>query len=351
MDDVRHAAGQLCSLELLQVLQSGEPVDVDRVVGPIRLKARGLPSGSVAFCGRLGLCCQFLKEPIRFRTTTASSVARLPRRDQFAKLSALCLSNAEALLASLRYCAANGIGAFRIASTLFPVKTHPDVGYQLDELPDAHAIRTVLKDCKTFAVEHDLRTSFHPDQFVVLNSHRREVVERSVEDLVAHAELAELTGADVINIHGGGGFGDKPAALATLTREIEKLPSTIRERLTLENDDRVYTPADLLPVCRATGIPLVYDVHHHRCLPDGNSVAATTDAALSTWNREPLFHLSSPLQGWTGPQPERHHDDIDPRDFPRSWLSRDITIDVEAKAKEVAVLKLLKELNSVPEQA
>jgi UV DNA damage endonuclease len=27
-----------------------------------------------------------------------------------------------------------------------------------------------------------------------------------------------------------------------------------------------------LPVCRSTGIPLVYDVHHHGCNPDELSI-------------------------------------------------------------------------------
>jgi UV DNA damage endonuclease len=116
--------------------------------------------------------------------------------------------------------------------------------------------------------------------------------------------------------------------------------------LTLENDDRVFTPEDLLPVCRSTAVPLVYDVHHHRCLPDSLSVAAATDAALSTWNREPLFHLSSPLNGWSGAHPERHHDYVDSRDFPSSWLSLSIAVDVEAKAKETAVLQLLADLKA-----
>ncbi|HET6424915.1 MAG TPA: UV DNA damage repair endonuclease UvsE [Planctomycetaceae bacterium] len=341
MEEVRQAASELCAAELLETTQRGKPITIGDVPGPIRLRARELSPLSSAFPGRLGLCCQFAHEPIKFRTTTASSLARLPRPDQLQKLSVIILSNVEALRSALHYCAAHGIGAFRIASTLLPVKTHPAVGYQLDDLPASAAIRACLEECRTFAADNHLRTSFHPDQFVVLNSPRREVVERSIEDLAVHTELAELVGADVINIHGGGGFGDKRAALDVLTRQIEQLPHSIRDRLTLENDDRVFTPSDLLPVCRATGVPLVYDVHHHRCLPDGLSVAEATEAALTTWNREPLFHLSSPLLGWSGPQPERHHDDIEPRDFPSSWLSLPITVDVEAKAKETAVLRLL----------
>jgi UV DNA damage endonuclease len=100
----------------------------------------------------------------------------------------------------------------------------------------------------------------------------------------------------------------------------------------------------LLPICKATGIPLVYDVHHHRCNPDGLSVEQATKRALATWNREPMFHISSPIEGWEGAKPERHHDFIDVADFPNCWRRKKITVEVEAKAKEVAVEKLLTEL-------
>jgi UV DNA damage repair endonuclease len=95
-----------------------------------------------------------------------------------------------------------------------------------------------------------------------------------------------------------------------------------------------------------TGVPLVYDVPHHRCLPDGLSVAEATERARKTWKTEPLFHISSPLEGWAGPKPERHHDYITPADFPREWLGWRLTVEVEAKAKELAVARLLAEVGS-----
>jgi UV DNA damage endonuclease len=149
----------------------------------------------------------------------------------------------------------------------------------------------------------------------------------------------------VVNIHGGGAYGDKPRALSIFVKNLGLLSERARRLLTVENDDKTYTPADLLPLCRAEGIPLVYDVHHHRCHPDGLSVEEATEAAVATWNREPLFHISSPIQGWAGPTPERHHDFIDPADFPDCWRGRPITVEVEAKAKELAVLKLMSELH------
>lgn len=114
--------------------------------------------------------------------------------------------------------------------------------------------------------------------------------------------------------------------------------------MTLENDDRVYTPRDLIPICKDIGIPFVYDVHHHRCLPDGVSVERTTEMAIETWNREPVFHLSSPKDGWKSKNPKPHHDYIDASDFPDCWRKFDITVEVEAKAKELAVLKIKDDL-------
>jgi len=289
---------------------------------------------------RLGLCCIFREEPIKFRKTTAAYLKRLGTRERYRYLSDIAKDNAAALKAALRYCRDNRIGAFRINSQILPLKTHPDVGYDIEQLPEHNKIVDAFKACGRFSRRHDIRTSFHPDQFIVLSSPRPDVVRRSLADLNYQAEVADWVNADVINIHAGGAYGDKAVALGRLAAVIEQLPSKIRSRLTLENDDRTYTPRDLLPLCERIEIPMVYDVHHHRCIPDGLSEAEVTARAVATWDREPLFHISSPLEGWTGPRPGRHHDFIDPADLPIEWLDIDLTVDVEAKAKELAVLRL-----------
>jgi UV DNA damage endonuclease len=293
---------------------------------------------------RFGLCCIFRDQPIRFVNTTATSIARLPRAERLAKLSRLCRTNAEALRASLQFCADNGIGCFRINSQILPLKTHPRLGYALIELPAGDEIENLYRDCGAFAREFDIRTCFHPDQFVVLNSPRPEVVTASVRELEYQSEVAEWVKADVLNIHVGGSYGDKSKALGDFARNLQRLLSATRERLTVENDDKIYAPADLLSLCKAEGLPLVYDVHHHRCHGDGMSEVEVTKEAIATWNREPLFHISSPLEGWKGPRLERHHDFIDPHDFPDCWRKQALTVEVEAKAKEVAVLELMRAL-------
>jgi UV DNA damage endonuclease len=291
---------------------------------------------------RFGLCCIFREQPIKFVTTTATAIGRMKRADALAKLSRLCLENADALLLALQFCADHGIGCFRINSQILPIKTHPTCGYEIDDLPDSDEIIRRFKECGQFVCKHKLRTCFHPDQFVVLNSPRPEVAEASILELEYQSEVAEWVQADVVNIHGGGAYGDKQKALGDFARNLNRLSRRVRKRLTVENDDKTYTPTDLLPICKAEGVPLVYDVHHHRCNRDGLSVEEATTQAIATWNREPLFHISSPIDGWNGSKPERHHDFIDMKDFPKCWHDLKITVEVEAKAKEVAVLKLTK---------
>ncbi len=308
---------------------------------PLNLYLQGIPM-------RFGLCCIFVAEPVSFRTTTAKALSALTRREALARVAGICLHNAVNLLQAVRTCQRLGIGAFRITSPLFPRMTHPQVGYRLEDLPEAEAITSHLEATRTFALEHDIRLSFHPDQFVVLSSPHAHVVESSVRELVYQAFLADMVGADVINIHAGGAYNDKTAALKRLASVIRGLPENVASRLTLENDDVTYTVRDLLPTCADLGLPLVYDVHHHRCNPDGMDEAETTGLAAATWEgREQYCHLSSPHGGWQG-NPRPHADYIDPADVPACWVGRPVTVDVEAKAKELAVVRLMAHLEGRP---
>ena len=299
---------------------------------------------------RWGLCCIFRDAPIKFRRTTAKYSAKLSTDERMRHLSDICRHNANSLLEALQFCRRNGMNAFRINSQILPLKTHPELAYEIEDLPQSTEIVNAFKKCKTYCRQHNLRTSFHPDQFILLSSPNPEITRRSIADLRYQAEVAEWVGADVINIHAGGAYGNKNEALKRLVTQIRSLPRYVRRRLTLENDDRLYTPSDLLPVCKKLKIPLVYDLHHHRCLPDGRNVEDTTQQALKTWNREPLFHISSPLCSWQDGNPRNHHDFIDSEDFPESWLNLDITVEVEAKAKELAVIKLMRDIEKKHEK-
>lgn len=298
---------------------------------------------------RLGLCCLFKNEPVTFRSTTAKALAPLDRAEQLRKLSGICTHNAANLLLALETVQRLGIGSFRIMSPLFPRMTHPAVRYQLGDLPAGAAVSALLAKVKKYARKYDIRLSFHPDQFVVLSSPHAAVVANSIAELEYQGLLAEAVGADVINIHAGGVYGDKQAALGRFCTNFPHLSAAVRTRLTLENDDVSYTLRDLLPVCERLSIPLVYDIHHHRCNPDGLTAVEATRLAGDSWRafgREQYCHISSPKNGWGSADSKPHADYIEMSDFPECWRDQAMTVDVEAKAKELAVMQLLEELKA-----
>lgn len=293
---------------------------------------------------RWGLCCLVLDAPIRFRSATHSFVSRLAEPERAKYLGDIALHNAQSLCDMLDYCARLGIRSFRITSQLFPLATHPASGYGIADLPESGEVERRLTRARALARERGIRLSLHPDQFVVLNSARPEVVANAIAELEWQATMAELVGADVICLHGGSTAGGWDAAVKRLIVGVERLSPRVRSRLALENDDRCFPLVELMPVSLATGVPLVLDAHHHRVLEGGLTLEEATAWALATWaDREPYFHISSPKAGWGGGDPRPHADYIDPRDIPACWLALPppLTVDVEAKARERAVLRLL----------
>ena len=296
---------------------------------------------------RFGLCCIFYREDIKFRTTTAKFLQKKSIEQRQEYLSTIILHNVKSLKKAILYCLDHHIGCFRITSKFFPLYTHPDIGYTLEQLPDNEEIFSLLQEIKSLIKKQDFRLTLHPDQFVVLNSPNTQVVKNSIRELEYHAYLADLVGADVINIHAGGVYGDKRQALLRLEKNVNKLNHSTREKLTIENDDKNYSPEELLPFCDKQKIPLVYDVHHHRCLSDDLSIKEATELALTTWKKEPLFHISSPKEGWKGKNLKSHADYIHIEDFPIFWKKiQKLTIEIEAKTKELAVIDLIQKLKS-----
>lgn len=301
------------------------------------------PGGARPWAGlRLGLCCTFLEEPIRFRMTTARYVSTLPPDTRRTFLLEISGHNVGALAEAISWCHRHGIGAFRVTSRLLPLYTHPALGWSLDAWDGDGRLRAALEARGREARELGVRLSFHPDQFVVLGSTNEASIALALRELEYQAECAALLSAGQLTLHGGGAQGGKEAALERLRRGLDRLSPRARGLLALENDDKIFTPADLFPLCREEGLPLVYDVHHHRCNPDDLSIEEATELSRSSWGeREPWLHVSSPAGGWGARQTRSHADDVDPCDLPPAWRGLRATVDVEAKRKEQAVLRLL----------
>jgi UV DNA damage endonuclease len=286
----------------------------------------------------LGLVCITSGPEVRFRTITLTRYRSLPEAQRWGVLQELYADNISRLNGAAAYCAANGIWLYRMSAALFPML---DLGGDDTGHAVVHALAPQLAAAGAAFEAAGIRVLIHPDQFIVLNSERSDVVERSVQAITAHGLVMDLLGFsrtpwNTILLHGG-----KGGRAAQLTEMIPTLPDSVRLRLCLENDERAYGPGELLPVCESKGVPMIFDAHHHvvrekLASQDDPSVRGWVLAARVTWTPPEwqVVHLSS---GIDGPQDRRHTDLI--THFPDAY--RDVPwIEVEAKGKELALAGL-----------
>ena len=106
----------------------------------------------------------------------------------------------------------------------------------------------------------------------------------------------------------------------------------------------MWDAAEALDACERMGVPMVFDLHHHRCLDrSGRPAGELLARALATWPAEvpAELHLSS---GRTGPTDRAHADGIRDEDWEALVAllppGADADVMVEAKAKDHAVLDL-----------
>ncbi len=274
------------------------------------------------------------------------------------------LEHLDAILDHLRE---RRISMYRMSSDLAPYATHPDMpqfhGMVAESDAELHAIGAKARML-------DIRLSFHPSQYVLLNSPDPDLTRRSIWDLSSQAEMLdrmELGPEAVLVTHVGGAYGNAEASRARWTATWFTLPEHVRRRLVLEHDDIRFSAADTLWIHGETGVRLVFDYQHHWCLnPTGLDARDVLRRMLATWpaGQRPKIHFSSPRTElrelvrvdkktgrrkkvlvppiWTG-----HADFTNPFEFAR--FMRDaagLVFDVmlEGKSKDLSLLKLRPDL-------
>ena len=267
------------------------------------------------------------------------------------------------------YLAEAGISMYRFSSDFAPYLTHPDMPQFHDQLVEC---RAELEALGARARKMNLRLSFHPSQYIILNAPSEKLVETSIRDFAAQAEMLDIMGQNdeaVIVTHVGGVYGDADAAIQRFIDNHQLLGEPARRRLVLENDDKSYGVRDVSKIHEATGIRLIFDHQHHTCYnPDGSSYFDACCACLKSWpdGCRPKIHFSSPRQEnrvvmrmdkETGKKkafecaalPTQHADYIEGDvfiPFAREVIDncREFDVMCEAKSKDLAVLKLKEEL-------
>jgi len=267
-----------------------------------------------------------------------------------ARLRELIRQNLTDLLAILRYNHLQRFCLFRINQGIIPFVSHP---VNILRWWAEDEFGPLLRQNGDYVKQHCLRVSMHPGQYTVINSENPAVVEAALADVIATCRVLdamELPRLHKIVIHGGAGKPDRPTALNRLVENWARIPENARARLVLENDDKIFTIEDLLPVCRRLGAPLVFDWLHHRANP-------------GRWAKRPVAEIMAEVaQTWLpedGP-PKVHFSNQDPEKRPGAhayWLDKEdflafaaelsgLVVDVmaECKGKDLALLRLREEL-------
>ena len=260
--------------------------------------------------------------------------------------SELGLQNCKDLFEIVKWNNENGFPFFRITSNLFPWSSE----YKLKDMPDHQEICDVLGEVGKYVADNNMRITSHPGPFNVLTSPHPHVVDNCINDLSTHGEVFDMMGLsrspyNKINIHIGGAYGDKESAMARFCVNFERLPDSVKSRLTVENDDKatMYSVRDLYDgVYKVIGIPIVFDYHHHQFCTGDMSEQKALELAIKTWGDiKPVVHYSESRRDEKKDDTIRVQAHSDYVYEKIETYGHDIDIMVEAKAKELAVQKYL----------
>lgn len=288
-------------------------------------------------------------------TTTSSTLTyarylKLNKEERIKKLKEVTYSNIEALEKILRYNIENDIHFYRITSKLIPLATHPDVMWDYKKYfkKDLEYVGKLIK-------ENNIRLDAHPDQFNVINSDKENVVENTIRTLNMQVDLFEAMDYNdgKLVIHIGGAKGGKEEASERFVKNIDKFPKKITNKLILENDDKTFNAKEVLDICNKVSLPMVLDIHHHNCNQCEEDIKELLPRIFETWKNEilvPKMHFSTPKEFEND---RRHADYIDPKSFlkfiydVKDSVDKDFDIMIEAKNKDLALNKLMKELKII----
>lgn len=269
----------------------------------------------------LGLVCMFDRKGMK------NGINSIKNFD-LTKVTEAALFNLDYTLECIRYCMENKF-IFRVSSAVIPYM-------DLWEWEKNEEILEKMAEIKKLSM--NIRLIIHPDQFVVLNSEKEHVIENSMKILSAQGKLCRYMGIRHMIIH----LGRMNAAKAFID-SFQRLPDEVKSILCLENC-HYYKVDEVLEVCQILNLPMVLDVHHARIT---NSENYNLNAVKASWKEQkPLAHISSGKDSFLDKSHSDYISAVDIKHF--FWLFRDFDVEIEAKKKENAVLKVKELLLSLP---
>jgi UV DNA damage endonuclease len=264
------------------------------------------------------------------------------------KLKETVLENLTCLYKILQYNVEHDLLFFRISSVVVPFASHPVCKFDW-----AKYFKNEFLRIGDFIKKNGMRISMHPDQFILINSPKKDIVKRSIAELEYHSEVLDSMGLDgkaKIQIHVGGVYGNKEKAIERFVKNYMSLSREVKKRLVIENDDKLYSLKDCLLVNRKTGVPVLFDVFHHECLNDGQATRKALLMARKTWKKKDGIIMVDYSNQQKGRPKGTHANAINLRSFTnfiKETKNIDMDIMLEIKNKEKSALKAIGALRDI----
>jgi UV DNA damage endonuclease len=304
----------------------------------------------------LGLCCinnglRKFKDENGKKKEIFCSRSTVRANFSVEKVKNLAIQNIQDISKLVDWNVKHGINHLRLSSDMFPHFTDRETTpYSLDfAIP-------YLEEAGEYCKKVGQRITTHPAQFNQIGALSEEVFESTIKDLKMHADMLDYMGVEEegsMCIHMGGMYGNKDKTMRRWIDQFDDLPGNVKRRLGLEHDEKCYSTRDCLVISEALSIPVIHDTLHHRCYHDHynssdpeEEIEDLVREVVHTWkNNKPIFHLAE--QDLNKKYVGAHSSMISkiPQyliDLVEEYDDLTLSLEVEAKAKEAAILQLMK---------
>ena len=300
------------------------------------------------------------------------------------KAKTLALQNVKDISKLILWNEKHNIKCLRLSSEIFPHFTDlQTTSYDID------FAREELKSAGDLAKRLGHRIVMHPAQFNQVGAKEESVLQSTIKDLTHHSDILDAMGMDnssVIIVHGGGIYNDRTTTIDRWIKQFSMLPDNVKRRLVIENCEKCYNTEHVLYIANMCRIPVVFDFHHYDCwdkiinnksiksIKSKNSINSQESIInlfphiINTWKKRSHYNvslgdISSDSENYN-PRLLMHLSEQDPTknigahsDYIETipdilfdlMLQYNVAIDleIEAKMKEQAILKLYQKYNKI----
>ena len=257
------------------------------------------------------------------------------------KLNEVIISNFKSLKNILIYNIKNNVSVYRLSSNIIPLLNHPDVFIDLNKYKE------YFLNIGKIINENGIRADIHIDPFYVLNSVSDNVVKSTINICKIYHNMFKLMNIKSnLVLHVGGKTISKSDGIKRFINNFKLLDKEIQKIIMIENDDKIYNIIDCINISKFINCKICLDYHHFKCNNNKENLSNYLDFIFNTFEDIPKIHFSSPK---SKKEYRSHHDYIDIKEFVKfidmiKFYNRDIDIMIEAKMKDDAVFRLIRQL-------